>query len=230
MGKHPQRQRKALIDKGFVSALAQERDNPSEHDHIVVQHPRRKQEVAVTKSACESTGSRLRQNVQTTAPKAQADTTAWTIQAKLSGKPIRRTLTKAEATIGQPLIPATLSNSCRRGITFCQYCIQISGPNHIAVAATSNTVVATAELMTRQCPPNTNNTGSSSPNCGLIVRIPNKIPAMIGRRSRFASPPIKSAAVKNPFWPRNTFTVTAGAIARNNQYFRSTPLATAAHT
>lgn len=25
---------------------------------------------------------------------------------------------------------------------------------------------------------------------------------MIGRRSRFVSPPIKSAAVKNPLWPR----------------------------
>src|SRR5580693_2875368 len=108
-----------------------------------------------------------------TAASAQHDVTPCTTQAQASGRPISRALTKADDTIFQAWSPAAIRPQCCCGTTFCTYSVQTSAPNQSAVAATSTAVVTTAEAMTRQRPVNTSITGSSNPNCGLMVRIPN---------------------------------------------------------
>jgi len=57
---------------------------------------------------------------------------------------------------------------------------------------------------------------------------PNRTPLTIGRLSSRLSPPMRSAAVKNPFCPPYTLTTTAGATASNRRRSvrRSPPAAT----
>ncbi len=66
-------------------------------------------------------------------------------------------------------------------------------------------------MMARQFPIASRAMGIMMPRCGLKVSRPNITPARMDRRGSSVNPDRARAAVKNPFWPRKTFTKLDGA-------------------
>jgi len=88
--------------------------------------------------------------------------------------------------------------------------VHVPKPKASPVSSTSVTVVTAAEAMARQFPLASRQKGTRMPSCGLTVSSPNNTPARIGRFGAANRPPISSAAVNAPFWPKNALMATAG--------------------
>jgi len=184
--------------------------------------------VAVIRTAAFSTRSASLRHARQTNQTASRLKGACAAMAQFAGAPSTRAAMNAEGIISWNGPRPALSIACWAWRVGPKKPAQAPGPKASSDKSKSAEAEAAAAHMVRQRPSASTAMGNSTAICGLNTKSPRRRPATMGRERQSARPPISSAAVKAPFWPRPTLVATAGAAIKSQRVLCSAKTARAA--